>query len=87
MVHLVYSVQALLSSDYFKNNGNDKLKDDLETKSKTQEDIIFMMNSYDCPKKIALKVKEVYTLMNKDELGNKLFEFTTKQNIALRSWY
>ena len=43
MVHLVYSVQALLSSDYFKNNGNDKLKEDLEKKSKTQEDIILMM--------------------------------------------
>lgn len=87
MVHLVYSVQALLSSDYFKNNGNDKLKDDLETKSKTQEDIILMMNSYSSPKEIALKVKEVYTLMNKEELENKLFELTTVENIALRSWY
>ena len=37
MVHLVYSVQALLSSDYFKNNGNDKLKEDLEKKSKTTQ--------------------------------------------------
>ena len=64
-----------------------RLKEDLEKKSKTQEDIILMMNSYSCPKEIALKVKEVYTLMNKEELENKLFEFTTKQNIALRSWY
>ena len=87
MVHLVYSVQALLSSDYFKNNGNDKLKEDVEKKSKTQEDIILMMNSYGCPKKIAIKVKEVYTLMNKEELENKLFELTTVENIALRSWY
>lgn len=46
-----------------------------------------MMNSYGCPKKIALKVKEVYTLMNKEELENKLFELTTVENIALRSWY
>lgn len=88
MVHLVYSIQALLSSDYFENGENDKLKESLETKSsKTKDDIILMMNSYSCPKEIALKVKEVYTLMNKKELENKLFELTTKQNIALRSWY
>lgn len=88
MVHLVYSIQALLSSDYFENGENDKLKESLETKSsKTKDDIILMMNSYSCPKEIALKVKEVYTLMNKEELENKLFELTTGQNIALRSWY
>lgn len=88
MVHLVYSIQAILSSDYFENGENDKLKESLETKSsKTKDDIIIMMNSYSCPKEIALKVKEVYTLMNKEELENKLFELTTKQNIALRSWY
>lgn len=88
MVHLVYSIQALLSSDYFENGESDKLKESLETKSsKNKDDIIIMMNSYSCPKEIALKVKEVYTLMNKEELENKLFELTTKQNIALRSWY
>lgn len=88
MVHLVYSIQALLSSDYFENGENDKLKESLETKSsKTKDDIILMMNSYSCPKEIALKVKEVYTLMNKKELENKLFELTTKRNFALRSWY
>lgn len=87
MVHLVYSIQALLASDYFKNSENDLLKESLETKSKTKDDIILMMNSYSCPKEIALKVKEVYTLMNKKELENKLFELTTKRNIALRSWY
>lgn len=88
MVHLVYSIQALLSSDYFENGENDLLKESLETKSsKTKDDIILMMNSYSCPKEIAIKVKEVYTLMNKEELENKLFELTTKRNIALRSWY
>lgn len=87
MVHLVYSIQSLLSSDYFKNDENEKLREDLETKSKTKDDIILMMNSYSCPKEIAIKVKEVYTLMNKEELENKLFELTTKSNIALRSWY
>lgn len=87
MVHLVYSIQALLASDYFKNSENDLLKESLETKSKTKDDIILMMDSYSCPKEIALKVKEVYTLMNKKELENKLFELTTKRNIALRSWY
>lgn len=87
MVHLVYSIQALLSSDYFKHGENDLLKESLETKSKSKDDFILMMNSYSCPKEIALKVKEVYTLMNKEELENKLFELTTKQNIALRSWY
>lgn len=88
MVHLVYSIQALLSSEYFENGENGKLKESLETKSsKTKDDIILMMNSYSCPKEIALKVKEVYTLMNKEELENKLFELITGRNIALRSWY
>ncbi len=77
MVHLVYSAQALISSDYFK-NGNE---------TKTKDDIILMMNSYSCPKEIVLKVKAVYTLKNKEELENKLFELTTNGSIALRSWY
>lgn len=91
MVHLVYSVQALLLSDYFKGEfesfERDKSKENIEPKANTKDDIILMMNSYSCPKEIASKVKAVYTLKNKEELENKLFELTTQGNIPLRSWY
>ena len=77
MIHLVYSAQALISSDYFKNGNATNIKDD----------IILMMNSYSCPNEIASKVKSVYTLQNKEQLENKLFELVTKDTLSLRSWY
>lgn len=91
MVHLVYSVQALLLSDYFsgnfENGEHGKSKESNENKTSIKDDVILMMNSYSCPVEIASKVKAVYTLKNKKELENKLFELTTKDNITLRSWY
>lgn len=77
MVHLVYSIQALLSSDYFRYGNATNIKDD----------IILIMNSYSCPNEIASKVKSVYTLKNKEELENKLFDLVTKDTLTLRSWY
>ena len=91
MVHLVYSVQGLLLSDYFKgdfeNRDHEKSKESNENRTSIKDDVILMMNSYSCPEEIASKVKAVYTLKNKEELENKLFELTTQGNIPLRSWY
>lgn len=79
MIHLVYSVQTMRLSDYF---------NDRETSEKSfREDIIFMMNSYTCPKEIACKVKAVYTLKNKEELQKALYKNLTADNVKLRSWY
>ena len=80
MVHLVYAVQALYSSDYFKS-----LKD--VKQDNVKDDVIFMMNSYCCPEDIAGKAGAVYSLKNADELKNELFKQLTGKDLKLRSWY